>query len=165
MHTSMRDRSGSHDSRNKRTSPTARYVGFVFSAVTLMTGSSLASGARAEPSAAQLSGTWECHGPGQTGPMKPPIVWFGETKSVDGKMSTIEVDGFSRDVQGTADVSMEAGVIKVAAKSGHALLVSGYNDRGGRKVSMHLRREGVGDYRCYRLPKYDTPMIPRQKNL
>lgn len=103
----------------------------------------------------RLEGTWECYGPGQTHPLKPPIVWFGA-----GTQGSIEVDGFGGSVTGSADLSTGEGTIRVATRQGAALLIRGLND-AGRKVSMNLSREGVGEYRCHRLPAFDTPMIPR----
>lgn len=105
----------------------------------------------------RLEGTWECYGPGQTHPAKPPIVWFGANGS-----SSIEVDGFGGAVFGAADLSASDGAMRVATRQGSVLVIRSLQD-AGRKVSMTLSREGVGDYRCVRLPQFDAPMIPRTR--
>jgi hypothetical protein len=110
----------------------------------------------------RLGGTWECRGPGQTHALKPPIMWFGDSS---GNAATIEVDGFAGDVVGSAEVATEAdGALRITVKQGQTLVIRNVNDAGS-KVSMNLRREGVGDYRCHRLPRFDTPMIPRERTI
>jgi hypothetical protein len=113
--------------------------------------------AAADAQAHRLEGTWECYGPGQTHPAKPPIVWFGA-----GGGDSIEVDGFGGAVYGAADLSASDGATRVATRQGSVLLIRSLHD-AGRKVSMTLSREGVGDYRCVRLPQFDAPMIPRTR--
>ncbi len=113
--------------------------------------------AAAEAQANRLEGTWECQGPGQTHPAKPPIVWFGASGG-----NSIEVDGFGGAVYGAADLSASEGATRVATRQGSVLLIRSLHD-AGRKVSMTLSREGVGDYRCVRLPQFDAPMIPRTR--
>ena len=120
--------------------------------------------AGAPMNAERLAGTWECYGPGQAHPHKPPIVWFSDVSARDG-LATMQVDAFKRAVVGEASVTAESdGSLKIKAGEGEALYVKGLHD-SGRKVTMNLRRDGVGSYRCARLPKYDTPMIPRQKTI
>lgn len=122
----------------------------------------------AVPAAAQfapemLAGTWECYGPGQTHPQKPPIVFFGATTRDAKGSAAIEVDGFERTVAGSASVAADAdGWTRISPASGDALFVRGVGSSGA-KVSMQLRRDGVGSYRCVRLPRYDQPMIPRDR--
>jgi hypothetical protein len=117
---------------------------------------------QAQVNAASLAGTWECVGPGQNHPKKPPIMWFGEVSTKEGA-AMINVDGFQRAVNGAASVTADAdGWMKVTPATGQALFVKGVSDNG-RRVSMQLRRDGVGNYQCHRLPKYDNQMIPRQK--
>lgn len=113
--------------------------------------------APADAQAMRLEGTWECYGPGQTHPAKPPIVWFG-----GGNASSIEVDGFGGAVTGAADVSAADGSMRVATRQGAVLTIRALHD-AGRKVSMNLSREGVGEYRCVRLPQFDAPLIPRTR--
>lgn len=111
----------------------------------------------------QLQGTWECYGPGQTSAKTPPIMFFGDLKRDQKGAATIEVDGFSRAVAGSASVAADAdGWTKVSAASGGAVFVKGYS-AAGSKVSMQLRREGGGSYKCMRLPRYDSVMIPRDR--
>ena len=63
--------------------------------------------------AASLAGTWECAGPGQTHPHKPPIMWFGDASTKEGA-AMINVDGFQRTVNGAASVTADAdGWLKV----------------------------------------------------
>lgn len=113
--------------------------------------------AAADVQSARLEGTWECYGPGQTHPAKPPIVWFGP-----GSATSIEVDGFGGAVSGAADLSASEGAVRVSTRQGSVLLIRALQD-AGRKVSMTLSREGVGEYRCVRLPQFDAPMIPRTR--
>lgn len=110
-----------------------------------------------DSSAVRLEGTWECHGPGQTHPAKPPIVWFGASSA-----ASIEVDGFGGAVSGAADVSASEGAMRITPRQGSVLHVRALQD-AGRKVSMNLNREGVGEYRCVRLPQFDAPLIPRTR--
>lgn len=121
-----------------------------------------AAGAQAQVNAAGLAGTWECFGPGQSHPKKPPIVWFGDAQAKDNAMAQVDIDGFFRAVSGAASVTAEAdGVLKLSPATGETLYIRG--DGRGQRVSMTIRREGVGEYRCHRLPKYDDVMIPRKK--
>lgn len=116
--------------------------------------------AQAQMTPEQLAGTWECFGPGQTHPKKPPIMHFGEVTRGEKGVAAVDVDGFDRTVSGPAQVTSDAdGWMRVTPTSGSAVLVRGPAARG-TKVSMQLRRDGVGDYRCVRLPKFDTPMVP-----
>lgn len=113
--------------------------------------------AATDAQAVRLEGTWECYGPGQTHPSKPPILWFGV-----GSATSIEVDGFGGAVSGAADVSATDGSMRVATRQGAVLMIRALHD-AGRKVSMNLSREGVGEYRCVRLPQFDAPLIPRTR--
>jgi hypothetical protein len=129
----------------------------------LLAAAMLAAPAQAQLNVEQYQGTWECFGPGQTHPKKPPIMYFGAVKQDEKGVAAVEVDGFSRAVAGHAGVAADAdGWLKVTPASGSALYVRGYRD-AGKRVSMDLRRDGVGNYRCYRLPKYDNVMIPRDR--
>lgn len=119
-----------------------------------------AAGAQAQMNAAAIAGTWECFGPGQNHPKKPPIVWFGEAQMKDGSATQVDVDGFFRAVSGAAAITTEGSGLKLQPAAGETLRLRPSN-RG--QVSMTISREGVGDYRCYRLPKYDDVMIPRKK--
>lgn len=111
----------------------------------------------------QLQGTWECYGPGQTSAKTPPILYFGDVKRDDKGAAMIEIDGFSRAMAGSAVLSADAdGWTKVSAATGGALFVKGYS-ASGSKVSMQVRRDGTGSYRCFRLPRYDNVMIPRDR--
>lgn len=122
----------------------------------------LAGGVQAQVSAAGLAGTWECFGPDQNHPKKPPIVWFGDAQAKDGALAQVDIDGFFRAVSGAAAITAEAdGVLKVAPAVGETLYLRSANR--GQQVSMTIRREGIGEYRCYRLPKYDDVLIPRKK--
>ena len=112
----------------------------------------------AEVTAERLQGTWECFGPGQTSAMTPPIVHFENAN-----IATIEVDGFARTAVGIADVTPETnGWTKITPASGAPMFVRSFSDNG-RRVSMQLRRDGVGEYRCARLPRFDNAMIPRDR--
>ncbi|MSQ20350.1 MAG: hypothetical protein EXR39_12535 [Betaproteobacteria bacterium] len=120
--------------------------------VLLSAGTSMAQVAAVAPvdlPAQKLHGTWECQGPGQTHPMKPPIMWFGST------VKGVGVDGFAGALYGSADIVDEpAGTLRIAVKEGENLTVSALAVRGDR-ASMVLRRESGDDYRCNRLPKLD----------
>lgn len=121
--------------------------------------------AAAQVTAEQLPGTWECYGPGQTHPLKPPIVFFGELSKDDRGVAAIEVDAFSRAVVGTASVTAAPdGWTKVAAPTGQPVYVRNLATSRS-KVSMQLRREEGGTYRCHRLPRFDEPMIPRVRTI
>jgi hypothetical protein len=118
-------------------------------AITVILMSAGTAMAQVDLAAQKLHGTWECQGPGQTHPMKPPIMWFGATDKGVG------VDGFGGALYGTADVVDEpAGTIRIAVKEGENLTVSALAVRGDR-ASMMLRRESGDDYRCNRLPRLD----------
>lgn len=123
-------------------------------------GALVAVPAQAQMTPESLAGTWECFGPGQTHPKKPPIMFFGETSRDDKGVAAMDVDGFDRSVAGRASVSAGSdGWMRVTPAIGNAVLVRAPSGRG-TKVSMQLRRDGVGEYRCVRLPKFDTPMVP-----
>ena len=103
----------------------------------------------AEVSVTQLLGTWECHGPGQPHPMKPPILWFGASDSGVG------IDGFAGAVYGHGDVTADPdGSMHITLKAGQNLTVSSLAETG-RKATMVLRRESGADYRCTRLPRLE----------
>ena len=68
--------------------------------VLMSAGTSIAQVAPFDAAAQKLHGTWECQGPGQTHPMKPPIMWFGAADKGVG------VDGFGGAIYGAADVLM-----------------------------------------------------------
>ncbi len=104
---------------------------------------------QAEVGVQQLLGTWECHGPGQVHPMKPPILWFGASSGGVG------IDGFAGSVYGHGDVTADTnGSMHIALKQGENLTVSSVAETG-RQATMVLRRESGADYRCSRLPRLD----------
>ncbi|MFM9884249.1 MAG: hypothetical protein ACKVQT_14580 [Burkholderiales bacterium] len=105
--------------------------------------------AQAEVGVRQLLGTWECHGPGQAHPMKPPILWFGTSANGVG------IDGFAGTVYGHGDVTADAdGSMHIALKQGEHLTVSSLAETG-RQATMVVRRASGADYRCSRLPRLD----------
>ncbi|MEO7402215.1 MAG: hypothetical protein ABIU95_00935 [Burkholderiales bacterium] len=129
-------------------------MGKQFFVTLLATAGITSASAFAQVSAEQLAGTWECFGPGQTSARTPPILHFG------GGEDSLQVDGFSRTVLGIATIAADAGTTRVSPATGSALFITGFSD-AGKNASMQVRREDGGNYRCYRLPRYDNVMIPR----
>jgi len=107
--------------------------------------------AHAQPGAEVLPGTWECYGPGQRSPHTPPIVFFAPMQEQDG--TAIFVDGFARSLSGRGSLTTEAGTLRVSVDSATLRL---RDFEQGATPRMVLDREGVGSYRCYRLPRYDS---------
>jgi hypothetical protein len=102
---------------------------------------------------ALLLGTWECRVPGSAPTNTPPIVWFGGAYS-EGKIvpSTIDVDGFARQVYGLSNVSATAdGWIQVQPPEGQPFLVKPLSPPGQNSPAMSLKR-GDASYDCRRLP-------------
>ena len=126
-----------------------RILGNVCAALVVASASFTSATAHADVDVQQLLGTWECEGPGQTHPMKPPIMWFGFGASNE----SIGVDGFSRSVYGPAAVTgTGGGSMRIAVKDGEALTVSDIKDNG-RKATMTLHRDSGAGYQCSRLPR------------
>jgi hypothetical protein len=102
---------------------------------------------------ALLIGTWECRIPGTAPTNTPPIVWFGGAYS-QGRIvpSTVDVDGFARQVYGLANVSAAAdGWIQVQPPDGQPFLVKPLSPPGQESPAMSLKR-GDASYNCRRLP-------------
>jgi hypothetical protein len=102
---------------------------------------------------ARLVGTWECRVPGAAPTRTPPIVWFGGAYA-DGKIvpSTIDLDGFSREVSGLSNVAAGAdGWIQIQPQQGEPFTVKPLGRVGDRVPAMTLRR-GSAAYHCLRLP-------------
>ena len=102
----------------------------------------------------QLLGTWECRIPGAAPTKTPPIVWFGAAKA-EGKVveSSIDLDGFARQVSGISELAAEAdGWMRVQPQDGTVFMVKplGPMNKAGLQA-MSLKRGGT-DYRCLRLP-------------
>ena len=110
-----------------------------------------AQGALAQPGAEALPGTWECYGPGQHSPRTPPIVFFAPAQPAADGAASLFVDGFARKVSGRASVLPEADALRVSTDDASLRLrdISAY----GTTMRMVLERDGVGSYRCYRLPQ------------
>jgi hypothetical protein len=106
-------------------------------------------------SADSLPGTWECYGPGQRSPRTPPIVYFAAVQHYDGGAASIFVDGFARAVNGRARVAAEPDALLVTLADSN-LRLHDFSDYGST-VRMVLDRDGVGTYRCYRLPGHGEP--------
>jgi hypothetical protein len=102
---------------------------------------------------ALLVGTWECRVPGAAPTTTPPIVWFGGAYA-DGKIvpTTVDVDGFARQVYGLSNVAATPdGWIQVQPPEGQAFLVKPLGQAGQRAPAMSLKR-GAAAYHCLRLP-------------
>jgi hypothetical protein len=102
---------------------------------------------------ARLVGTWECRVPGAAPTRTPPIVWFGGAYA-DGKIvpSTIDLDGFSREVSGLSSVAAAAdGWIQIQPQQGDPFTVKPLGRVGDRVPAMTVRR-GNAAYHCLRLP-------------
>ncbi|MFN0304633.1 MAG: hypothetical protein ACKVQU_30235 [Burkholderiales bacterium] len=121
--------------------------GKVCAAIIVVSATVAVPSVQAEIGVTQLLGTWECQGPGQLHPMKPPILWFGASDTGVG------IDGFAGTVYGHGDVTADAnGSMHIALKAGQNLTVSSLAETG-RQATMVLRRESGADYRCTRLPR------------
>lgn len=102
---------------------------------------------------ALLVGTWECRVPGAAPTTTPPIVWFGGAY-VDGKIvpTTVDVDGFARQVYGLSNVAAGAdGWIQVQPQDGQPFMVKPLGRAGDRVPAMSVKR-GNASYHCLRLP-------------
>jgi hypothetical protein len=102
---------------------------------------------------ARLIGTWECRVPGAAPTRTPPIVWFGGAYA-EGKIvpTTIDVDGFAREVSGLSNVAAGAdGWIQIQPQQGDPFTVKPLGGVGDRVPAMTLRR-GNAAYHCLRLP-------------
>ncbi len=102
---------------------------------------------------ARLVGTWECRVPGAAPTSTPPIVWFGGAYS-GGKIvaSTIDLDGFARQVSGLSNVAAGTdGWIQIQPQQGDSFVVKPLGHAGDRVPAMSLRR-GNASYHCLRLP-------------
>jgi hypothetical protein len=102
---------------------------------------------------ALLVGTWECRVPGAAPTTTPPIVWFGGAYA-DGKIvpTTVDVDGFARQVYGLSNVSAAAdGWIQVQPPEGQPILVKPLSPPGQNAPAMSVRHGGAS-YHCRRLP-------------
>jgi hypothetical protein len=115
-------------------------------------GTLLACGLTLAGPAEELAGAWECRLPGVEYASKPPIVWFGPA-SIGGAGQTVEVDGFTRAVAGTAElVPDEGGWWRVQPGQGAALLVQPQGvARTGAPVLLLKRSDAAGTYRCVRV--------------
>jgi hypothetical protein len=126
-----------------------RGLGGVCAALVVASGLFGATSVQADAGVQRLLGTWECHGPGQTHPLKPPIMWFGA--SGDG----IGLDGFSGTLYGQAEVTGNPGEsLRIAVRNGESITVSDLTENGP-KASMTLHRDAGTNYRCNRLPRLD----------
>lgn len=102
---------------------------------------------------ALLVGTWECRVPGSAPTKTPPIVWFGGAYA-DGKIvpTTVDVDGFARQVYGLATVTAAAGGwIQIQPPDGQPFMVKPLSPPGQPSPAMSLKR-GDTAYDCRRLP-------------
>jgi hypothetical protein len=100
-----------------------------------------------------LVGTWECRVPGAAPTTTPPIVWFGGAYA-EGKIvpTTVDVDGFARQVYGLSNVAAAAdGWIQVQPQDGQPFMVKPLGQAGQRVPAMSLKR-GAASYHCLRLP-------------
>jgi hypothetical protein len=102
---------------------------------------------------ARIVGTWECRVPGAAPTTTPPIVWFGGAYA-GGQIvpSTVDLDGFAREVSGLSSVASAAdGWIQVQPLQGEPFTVKPLGQAGDRVPAMSLRR-GAAAYHCLRLP-------------
>jgi hypothetical protein len=116
--------------------------------------------AQAQAPTERFQGTWECYGPGQTAGTTPPILHLGAGEVA----GTLAVDGFARTVYGAGTLT-EQGDGRVRVTTPEGVLVLSALRESGKQVSMNVARDGGGSYRCNRLPKYVTPMIPREREV
>jgi len=112
----------------------------------------VAGGALAAP--ADIAGTWECRQPGVNYGNKPPILYFTDAPGGAASQVTVEVDGFSREVYGRADLAQDAdGWLKVKPAKGQEFSVRPEASGKQGTAAMALRwPEAKAEYRCLRLP-------------
>ena len=103
---------------------------------------------------ADIAGTWECRQPGVQYRNKPPILYFVDAPGGAPSEVTVEVDGFSREVYGRAELAQDAdGWWKVKPAKGQEFSVRPEAAAKQRTAAMALRwPDSKGDYRCLRLP-------------
>ena len=103
---------------------------------------------------ADIAGTWECRQPGVNYGNKPPILYFTDAPGGGASAVTVEVDGFSREVYGRAELAQDPdGWLKVKPAKGQEFSVKPEMDTRQRTASMALRwPEAKAEYRCLRLP-------------
>jgi hypothetical protein len=103
---------------------------------------------------AEIAGTWECRQPGVDYHNKPPILYFTDVPGGGPSEVTVEVDGFSREVYGRAEVAQDAeGWLKVKPAKGQEFSVRPEAPGKQRTAAMALRwPEAKSEYRCLRLP-------------
>jgi hypothetical protein len=108
--------------------------------------------------AGNIGGTWECRQPGVQYNNKPPILYFADA---GGPQDAVEVDGFSREVYGRAEVTPDqGGWWKVKPAQGPEFMIRPEPAAKGTP-SMGLRRTaGAADYQCLRLPPTAVPAVP-----
>jgi len=107
--------------------------------------------------AGNIGGTWECRQPGVQYNNKPPILYVADA---GGAQDAVEVDGFSREVFGRAEVTPDqGGWWKVKPAQGPEFMIR--PDAGAKGTpSMGLRRTaGAADYQCLRLPPTAVPAV------
>jgi len=112
----------------------------------------VAGGALAAP--ADIAGTWECRQPGVNYGNKPPILYFTDAPGGGATEVTVEVDGFSREVYGRADLAQDPdGWLKVKPAKGQEFSVRPEASGKQGTAAMALRwPEAKAEYRCLRLP-------------
>jgi hypothetical protein len=103
---------------------------------------------------ADIAGTWECRQPGVKYGNKPPILYFADAPGGSPSEVTVEVDGFSREVYGRAEVAQDKdGWWKVKPAKGQEFSVRPEAAATQRTAAMALRwPEAKSEYRCLRLP-------------
>jgi hypothetical protein len=103
---------------------------------------------------AEIAGTWECRQPGVQYGNKPPILYFADAPGGAPAEVTVEVDGFSREVYGRAQLAQDQdGWWTVKPAKGQEFSVRPEAPGTQRTAAMALRwPEAKGDYRCLRLP-------------
>ena len=103
---------------------------------------------------AEIAGTWECRQPGVDYHNKPPILYFTDAPGGGPAEVSVEVDGFSREVYGRAELAQDAdGWLKVKPAKGQEFSVRPEGSGRQRTAAMALRwPEAKAEYRCLRLP-------------
>ncbi|MGB5080652.1 MAG: hypothetical protein WBO23_07905 [Burkholderiales bacterium] len=107
--------------------------------------------------AGDIGGTWECRQPGVQYSNKPPILYVADSGGAQG---AVDVDGFSREVYGRADVTAEdGGWWKIHPAQGPDFMIRPEAAARGTP-SMALRLAGgKTDYRCLKLPPSAAPAV------